>query len=83
MLKLSEGRPNLNDAIKSGKIDLLINTPLGAGSYRDGWAMRTAAVMHNVPCITTLSAANAAVEAIRVAQQGKIEVMSLQEVHEG
>jgi len=37
------------DELKSGKIQLVINTPLGGTAYRDGWALRTAAVQHNVP----------------------------------
>jgi carbamoyl-phosphate synthase large subunit len=81
MLKVSEGRPNGVDAIKSQQIQLLINTPLGASSYRDGWALRTAAVQHNVPCITTLSGAAAAAEAIEALRKGGVEVVSLQELH--
>jgi len=81
MLKLSEGRPNGVDAIKSQEIQLLVNTPLGASSFKDGWALRTAAVQHNVPCITTLSGAAAAAEAIEALGKGSVEVMSLQELH--
>jgi carbamoyl-phosphate synthase large subunit len=81
MLKVSEGRPNGVDALKSQQIQLLINTPLGASSYRDGWALRTAAVQHNVPCITTLSGAAAAAEAIEAQRTSGLEVVSLQELH--
>jgi carbamoyl-phosphate synthase large subunit len=81
MLKVSEGRPNGVDALKSQQIQLLINTPLGASSYQDGWALRTAAVQHNVPCITTLSGAAAAAEAIEAQRTGGLEVVSLQELH--
>jgi carbamoyl-phosphate synthase large subunit len=81
MLKVSEGRPNGVDALKSGHIQMLINTPLGASSFRDGWRLRSAAVQHNVPCITTLSGAAAAAEAIEAVRTGGIEVMSLQELH--
>jgi carbamoyl-phosphate synthase large subunit len=81
MMRLSEGRPNLSDAIKNREIDLIINTPLGAGAYLDGMAMRTTAVQYNVPCITTLSAASAAADAIENAREGKLEVISLQEMH--
>ncbi len=81
MLKVSEGRPNGVDAIKNRKIDLMINTPLGASSFRDGWALRTAAVQHNVPCITTLSGAAAAVEAIEALRRGgESEIACLQEL---
>ena len=81
MLKVSEGRPNGVDALKSQQVQLLVNTPLGASSYKDGWALRTAAVQHNVPCITTLSGAAAAAEAIEALEKGGVEVMSLQELH--
>ncbi|HEY2956442.1 MAG TPA: carbamoyl-phosphate synthase large subunit, partial [Candidatus Eisenbacteria bacterium] len=81
MLKVSEGRPNGVDALRSQQVQLLINTPLGASSFKDGWALRTAAVQHNVPCITTLSGAAAAAEAIEALGKGSVEVMSLQELH--
>jgi carbamoyl-phosphate synthase large subunit len=81
MLRVSEGRPNGVDAVKSGQIALIVNTPLGADAFRDGWALRTAAVQHNVPCITTLSGADAAVEAIAALRSGQIETLSLQEMH--
>jgi len=82
VLKKSEGRPNCIDAIKSGEIDLVINTPLGASSFRDGIEIRTAAVQHNVPCITTLSGAEAATEAIlALHEEPELSVCSLQEIH--
>jgi carbamoyl-phosphate synthase large subunit len=81
MLKVSEGRPNGVDALRSGQIHLLINTPLGAAAYRDGWRLRTAAVQHNVPFITTLSGAAAAADAIEALREGAVEVTSLQELH--
>ncbi len=81
VLKVSEGRPNCVDIIKSGDIGLVINTPLGATSAQDGWAIRTAAIQHGIPCITTLSGATAAVEAIAAFQAAKISVASLQEIH--
>ena len=82
VLKRSEGRPNCVDSIKSGEIALVINTTLGASSFRDGWAIRTAAVQHDVPCITTLSGASAAAEAIfQLSQHSEISVKSLQEIH--
>jgi carbamoyl-phosphate synthase large subunit len=68
--------------MKSGHLAMVINTPLGAASFRDGWALRTAAVQHNVPCITTLSGAAAAAEAIEaLSSDGHVEVISLQELH--
>jgi carbamoyl-phosphate synthase large subunit len=82
VLKVSEGRPNCVDDLKSGHVALVVNTPLGAASYRDGWAIRTAAVQHNVPIVTTLSGAAAAAQAIEALRaDGRVEVVSLQELH--
>ncbi len=82
VLKVSEGRPHCVDAIKSGQVALVINTPLGASSLRDGWAIRTAALAHGVPCITTLAGAAAAVEAIAsMRAKTAVQVLSLQELH--
>ncbi len=80
VLKVSEGRPHCVDALKSGRVQLVVNTPLGAASFRDGWAIRTAAVQHNVPCVTTLSGAAAAADAIESLRGGRIEVACLQEL---
>lgn len=79
--KVSEGRPNCVDAIRNGQIALVINTPLGEMSHRDGWAIRTAAIQHQVPCVTTLSGASAAADAIRAIREQKLSVSSLQEMH--
>ncbi|MBI5508709.1 MAG: carbamoyl-phosphate synthase large subunit [Deltaproteobacteria bacterium] len=81
-LKRSEGRPNCVDAIKSGQIALIVNTPLGEGPFKDGWAIRTAALQHNVPCIATLSGAAAALDAIAALKsQPAVTLTSLQELH--
>ena len=64
---MNEGRPNVADEIVNGKIDLIINTPLGRESFFDDRAVRRVAMMQGVPCITTLTGASAAVAAIRVA----------------
>ena len=79
--KVNEGRPNVVDLIKSKKIDLVVNTPLGRESFYDEKAIRRACSRFNTPCITTLSAAAAAVSAIRALQQEKISVKSLHEYH--
>jgi len=55
VFKVGEGRPHIVDLLKSGKIDLIINTPLGRQSHYDEKAIRRAATTHMVPCITTLS----------------------------
>ncbi len=81
VFKVGEGRPNIVDHIKSGKIDLVINTPLGRKSHFDEKAIRRAATQHSVPCITTLSGGAATVNAIRALQREKLTVRSLQEYH--
>ena len=80
--KVNEGRPNVVDLIKSGKLDLIINTPLGRASRFDEKAIRRAAVQGGVTCITTLSAAAAAVNGIRAQKEKGIQVASLQELHQ-
>ena len=57
VFKVNEGRPNIVDLIKTRKIDLIINTPLGRESFYDEKSIRRAAIRHNIPCITTLAAA--------------------------
>jgi carbamoyl-phosphate synthase large subunit len=79
--KVNEGRPNVVDLIKSGKLDLIINTPLGRASRFDEKAIRRASVQGGVTCITTLSAAAAAVNGIRAQREKGIQVASLQELH--
>jgi carbamoyl-phosphate synthase large subunit len=81
IFKAGEGRPNIVDFIKSAKIDLIINTPLGRQSHYDEKAIRRAATQHGVACITTLSGAAAAANAIRALQREKLAVRSLQEYH--
>ena len=80
--KVNEGRPNVVDLIKSGKLDLIINTPLGRASRFDEKAIRRAAVQGGVTCITTLSAAAAVVNGIRAQKDHGIQVASLQELHQ-
>jgi carbamoyl-phosphate synthase large subunit len=80
VLKISEGRPNVLDMMKNGEIDLIINTPEGSNARSDGYYLRTAAVMQNVPSITTLSAASAIVQGIKELQSSdKINVRSIQD----
>ncbi|HSC77512.1 MAG TPA: carbamoyl-phosphate synthase large subunit, partial [Candidatus Acidoferrales bacterium] len=55
--KVNEGRPNVVDLLKTRKVQLIVNTPLGAKSFYDERAIRRAAVRHQVPCITTLEGA--------------------------
>jgi len=80
VLKIREGRPNVLDMIKNGEIDLIINTPEGSRARSDGYYMRTAAVLHNVPSITTLSAAFALLQGIEEMQNNsEISVKAIQE----
>ncbi|MCS7089013.1 MAG: carbamoyl-phosphate synthase large subunit [Thermoflexales bacterium] len=79
--KASEGTPNVLDLIAAGEIHMVISTPLGRRAYTDGQAVRAAAIQHKVPLITTLSAAAAAVQAIRALQTKALKVRSLQEHH--
>jgi len=64
IFKVGEGRPNIVDGIVSGEVGLLINTPLGKKSQYDDYAMRRAAITHNIPYLTTMSAASAACDAL-------------------
>jgi carbamoyl-phosphate synthase large subunit len=79
--KVNEGRPHIVDYIKSGKVDLVINTPLGRESFFDERSIRRAAIHYRIPCITTLSGATAAVAGIRALQRESLEVKALQEYH--
>ncbi|MGI8656184.1 MAG: carbamoyl-phosphate synthase large subunit [Pyrinomonadaceae bacterium] len=82
IFKVNEGRPNVVDHIKSGGIDLIINTPLGRTSHFDEQAIRRAALQYNVVCVTTMTGAQAAVEAITASREGSAgDVLSLQELH--
>jgi carbamoyl-phosphate synthase large subunit len=82
VFKVNEGRPNIADLIKSGEISLVINTPLGRVSRFDEQAIRRAALQSNVPCVTTMTGAQALVEAIAASDTGTSpKVHSLQELH--
>jgi carbamoyl-phosphate synthase large subunit len=79
VLKVWEGRPNAVDLILAGRVQLLINTPLGKYSQRDDYEIRRAALMHRVPYTTTMSAASAACDAIIALRSAQGDVLSLQE----
>lgn len=83
VFKVNEGRPNIADLIRQGDIALVINTPLGKVSHYDEKAIRKAALQFNVPCVTTITGAEALVEAIAAkTSQEQIAVRSLQEIHQ-
>jgi carbamoyl-phosphate synthase large subunit len=79
--KVGEGSPHVVDLIRERRCDLVINTPTGSGARADGQAIRTAAVRHSIPCVTTMTGATAAVRAIAAQKQGEAAVLSLQEIH--
>jgi carbamoyl-phosphate synthase large subunit len=81
VFKVNEGRPNIVDLIKTGKIQLVINTPLGRESFYDEKSIRRAAIRYNITCITTLSAAQAAVRGIRALHELQRGVACLQDLH--
>jgi carbamoyl-phosphate synthase large subunit len=87
--KIGEGSPHVVDWIERGDVDLVINTPVGTGARADGYEIRTAAIAHGIPCITTMAGGFAAAQAISAALRagsGAAEagpaVVSLQEIHE-
>jgi carbamoyl-phosphate synthase large subunit len=79
--KLGEGSPHVVDLIQELRCDLVINTPTGSGARADGYEIRTAAVRHGIPCVTTMTGATAAARAIAAGRQGDAEVRSIQEIH--
>jgi len=80
--KYSDGADNIVDAISAGQVDMIINTPYGnSGPRVDGYEIRTAAVSRNIPCITTVQGASAAVQGIEALIRGEITVASLQNLH--
>jgi carbamoyl-phosphate synthase large subunit len=81
IFKVNEGSPNAVDRMEAGEIQLVVNTPLGKMSHYDEAAIRAASLRLNIPCLTTLSAAAAAVEAIRALGERATEVSALQEFH--
>ncbi len=81
VLKVHEGRPNIEDLIRSGLIQLVINTPIGSQAFHDDAYLRRAALEYNIPTFTTIPAARAALQAIKSLQKNKIDTLSLQEIH--
>ena len=82
VLKVHEGRPNVEDAIRSGQIQLIINTPIGRQAAHDDRYLRRAALDYHVPTVTTLAGARAAVEAVAALQaQNELPIHALQDLH--
>jgi len=83
VFKVNEGRPNVVDLIKSGKIQLVINTPLGRASFYDERAIRKAAMQYDIPSITTITGAEAVTEAVAALSTEWLRVYALQDLHSG
>ncbi|MBO8232046.1 carbamoyl phosphate synthase large subunit [Prochlorococcus marinus str. MU1402] len=81
VLKVHEGRPNIEDLIRSGLVQLVINTPIGSQALHDDAYLRRAALEYNIPTFTTIPGAKAAIKAIKALQLNKIDTYSLQEIH--
>jgi len=76
--KFADGSPHTVDLIRGGKVQLVVNTPLGPHAHSDGAEIRSAAIAMNVPLLTTLSAAMAAVSAIQALRKNELKYKSLQ-----
>jgi carbamoyl-phosphate synthase large subunit len=81
VFKVHEGRPHGIDLILNGEVQLLINTPFGKHAQQDDYSLRQAAIAHGVAYTTTLSAANAACDAILSLRSRAPSVRSIQEWH--
>lgn len=81
--KVSQGSPNIRDAILNKEINLIINTSEGKQSAKDGYIIRRLAIELGIPYVTTLSGARAALNAIEAVQNNEINVKSLNEHIDG
>ena len=82
VLKVHEGRPNIEDLIRSNRVQLVINTPIGRQATHDDKYLRRAALDYAVPAVTTLAGARAAVEAIASLQMASaLSIHALQDIH--
>jgi carbamoyl-phosphate synthase large subunit len=77
--KMRDGSPHTVDLIRGGKVQLILNTPLGPNAHYDGAEIRAAATLMDVPLLTTLSAAAAAVSAIQAMNKNELRYRSLQD----
>jgi carbamoyl-phosphate synthase large subunit len=76
--KVQEGRPNIVDAMRSGRVQLVFNTTEGAQAISDSFSLRRTALTHGIPYYTTVAGARAAVQAIGALRKGSLEVAPLQ-----
>ena len=77
--KIIEGQPNLIDHMKNEEVDLILNTPSGKGARTDEGTIRAASVQHGIPCITTIQAAEAVVDALKALRTEEMGVEALQD----
>ena len=80
--KIGEGSPNVVDCIRDGGVEMLINTPTGTAARTDGYEIRSEAIRHGIPCITTMTGASAASRAIFAQTRGEPDVLALQDLHD-
>ncbi|WP_116130797.1 carbamoyl-phosphate synthase large subunit [Tropicimonas sp. IMCC34043] len=78
--KVYEGRPNIVDVLKDGRVNLVMNTTEGAQAVEDSRTLRTVALMDKIPYFTTLAGSHAAALAMKARQEGELEVHALQEI---
>ncbi|ADB51623.1 carbamoyl-phosphate synthase large subunit [Conexibacter woesei] len=78
--KIGSGSPNVLELIERGEVKLVVNTPVGTGARIDGWEIRSAAIAAGIPCITTMTGAMAAAQAIAAGARGVPAVIALQEL---
>ena len=82
VFKVHEGRPNIEDMIRSGLVQLVINTPIGSQALFDDEYLRRASLEYNVPTFTTIPGSKAAIKAIKALRVNEIETVSIQEIHQ-
>jgi carbamoyl-phosphate synthase large subunit len=81
--KVNEGTPHVVDALRSGKVAIVVNTTIGAKEVRDSFSLRRQTLLQNIPYFTTIAAAVAACDAIEAQREGTMRVKSLQEWNAG
>ena len=77
--KIIEGHPNLIDHMKNEGVDLILNTPSGKGARTDEGTIRATAVQSGIPCVTTIQAAEAVVQALKALRETEMDVQALQD----
>jgi carbamoyl-phosphate synthase large subunit len=81
VMKIHEGRPHVLDLVMNREVRLIVNTPSGRRERSDDRLIRSAAVSHRIPCITTIAAASATIQGLEAWLKKPLEVTPLQEYH--